>query len=285
MIRLKHIATALLLLLPLSLQGQKSAHGRQDDILNQSAIRLSATSIDPVGDSLVFVRMRQKMNRVRREQHRPTVALVLSGGGAKGAAQISILKALEEQQIPIDMVLGTSIGGLIGGLYSVGYTADELDTLIRNMDWDKVLSDKVDQNYVSYNKKMRQQRYLVSMPFHYSREDFASKVGEGVILSARKKGLRLSAAQEDELVNGAAATTSFNSLPAGYAYGLNVNNLISSLTVDYHDSLDFTTLPIPFVCVASDVVSCKAKYWTSGPLATAMRSTSPTSCPTAPVWR
>ena len=270
--RLKYIAVVLLLLLPFAAQGQRQ-YRRHTDYKKQTTVRLAATSTDPDTDSLVFLRMRERMDKVRKDQHRPTVALVLSGGGAKGAAQVSILKALEERQIPIDMVLGTSIGGLIGGLYSIGYTADELDSLVRNMDWDKVLSDNVNQDFVSYNKKMRQQRYLVSIPFHYAKEDFVSKVGEGVIMSARRKGLHLSAAQEDELVNGAAATTSFNSLPAGYAYGLNVNNLISSLTVDYHDSLDFMSLPIPFVCVASDVVSCKAKYWTSGPLATAMRST------------
>ena len=267
-----NIAIVFLLLLNLSASAQRPRRP-QADYLDQSGIRLAATSIDPDGDSIVFARMRERMKKVRSEQGRPTVALVLSGGGAKGAAQISILKALEEKEIPIDMILGTSIGGLIGGLYATGYTADELDTLIRNMDWDKVLSDKVNQDFVPYSKKMRQQRYLVSMPFHYSKEDFASKVGEGVILSARRKGLNLSASQEDELVDGAASTTSFNSLPAGYSYGLNVNNLIASLTVDYHDSLDFMSLPIPFVCVASDVVSCKAKYWTSGPLATAMRST------------
>lgn len=271
MTRLRYIALILLILLPLGAQGQRQR--RRSDIRNQTTVRLAATSADPAADSMVFIRMRERMNKVRREQHRPTVALVLSGGGAKGAAEISILKALEEKEIPIDMVLGTSIGGLIGGLYSIGYTADDLDSLIRNMDWGKVLSDNVNQDFVNYNKKMRQQRYLVSMPFHYAKEDFVSKVGEGVIMSARRKGLHLNAAQEEELVNGAAATTSFNSLPAGYAYGLNVNNLIASLTVDYHDSLDFMSLPIPFVCVASDVVSCKAKYWTSGPLTTAMRST------------
>ena len=272
MTRLRYMALILLILLPMGAQGQRQ-HRRQTNIKNQTTVRLAATSADPDADSLVFLKMREKMNKVRKEQHRPTVALVLSGGGAKGAAEISILKALEEKEIPIDMVLGTSIGGLIGGLYSIGYTADDLDSLIRNMDWNKVLSDKVDQDFVPYNKKMRQQRYLVSIPFHYAKEDFVSKVGEGMIISARRKGLHLSAAQEDELVNGAAASTSFNSLPAGYAYGFNVNNLIASLTVDYHDSLDFMSLPIPFVCVASDVVSCKAKYWTSGPLTTAMRST------------
>ena len=227
--------------------------------------------IDAKRDSVAFAKFRLHMDSIRA--NRSTIALVLSGGGAKGAAQVSILKYLEEKDIPVDMVLGTSIGGLIGALYSLGYTAAELDTLVSNLDWNKVLSDKVNQDFVPYAKKMRQQRYLVSIPFHYAKEDFASKVGEAMIISARRKGLNLSAAQEDELVNGAAATTSFNSLPAGYAYGLNVNNLIASLTVDYHDSLDFSTLPIPFVCVASDVVSCKAKYWTSGPLTVAMRST------------
>ena len=165
MTRLRYMALILLILLPMGAQGQRQR--RRSDIRNQATVRLAATSADPVADSMVFLRMHERMNKVRREQHRPTVALVLSGGGAKGAAEISILKALEEKEIPIDMVLGTSIGGLIGGLYSIGYTADDLDSLIRNMDWGKVLSDNVNQDFVSYNKKMRQQRYLVSMPFHY----------------------------------------------------------------------------------------------------------------------
>ena len=236
-------------------------------------VRLAASSVDPETDSVVFAKMRHRMDSIRSTQGRPTVALVLSGGGAKGAAHVSVLKYLEEQQIPIDMILGTSMGGLIGGLYALGYTASELDTLVRGMDWDKALSDKVDQNYVQYTKKMRQQRYLVSIPFHYSKEDFAAKVGEGVLASFRRRGVHLSAAQEEDLVNGAAASTSFNSLPAGYAYGVNVNNIIASKTVGYQDSLDFMKLPIPFFCVASDMVSCKAKYWTSGPFNTAMRST------------
>ena len=236
-------------------------------------VRLAATSTNPEEDSLVFLKMRAKMDKIRKEQKRPTVALVLSGGGAKGAAHVSVIKYIEEQQIPVDMVLGTSMGGLIGGLFALGYTGDELDTLVRGMDWSLALSDKISQDFVSYNKKMRQQRYLISLPFHYSKEDFAAKVEEGVLAAARKKGVHLSAAQEEDLVNGAAATTTLNSLPAGYAYGFNVNNIIASKTVGYQDSTDFTTLPIPFFCVASDVVSCKAKNWSSGPFNTAMRST------------
>ena len=271
MIRLKYICVVLLLLLGPWAGAQQAGKGNRP--LRRENVRLAATSTDPEVDSLMFSRMREKMDKIRREQGRPTVALVLSGGGAKGVAHVSIIKYLEEQKIPVDMVLGTSMGGLIGGLYALGYTADELDSLVRGMDWDKALSDKVSQDFVSYNVKMRQQRYLISMPFHYAKEDFVAKVGEGVIASARRQGVHLSAAQEEDLVNGAAASTSFNSLPAGFAYGVNVNNIIASKTVGYQDSLDFSTLPIPFFCVSTDIVSCKAKYWTSGPLNTAMRST------------
>ena len=99
---------------------------------------------------------------------------------------------------------------LVGGLVALGYTADELDTLVRGMDWSLALSDKISQDFVSYNKKMRQQRYLISLPFHYAKEDFEAKVEEGVLASARRRGLNLSAAQEEDMVKGAAATTSFS---------------------------------------------------------------------------
>ena len=128
--RLKYIAVVLLLLLPFAAQGQRQ-YRRHTDYKKQTTVRLAATSTDPEVDSLMFSRMREKMDKIRREQGRPTVALVLSGGGAKGVAHVSIIKYLEEQKIPVDMVLGTSMGGLIGGLYALGYTADELDSLVR----------------------------------------------------------------------------------------------------------------------------------------------------------
>ena len=272
MIKLRYILAFILIFCCVGAGAQRSTR-RPRQKRPPVEVRLAATSTNPEEDSLVFLKMRAKMDKIRKEQKRPTVALVLSGGGAKGAAHVSVIKYIEEQQIPVDMVLGTSMGGLIGGLFALGYTGDELDTLVRGMDWSLALSDKISQDFVSYNKKMRQQRYLISLPFHYSKEDFAAKVEEGVLAAARKKGVHLSAAQEEDLVNGAAATTTLNSLPAGYAYGFNVNNIIASRTVGYQDSTDFTTLPIPFFCVASDVVSCKAKNWSSGPFNTAMRST------------
>ena len=235
--------------------------------------RLAATSVNPADDSIAIMKMRERMDSIRKAENRPTVAVVLSGGGAKGAAHLGTLKYLEEKQIPIDMILGTSIGGLVGGMYALGYDADCLDSLFRTLDWGKTLSDRVDPDLIPYKRKMRNSRYLVSLPFHYAAEDFAAKVGDGVRYSARRSNLNLSSAQEDDLVRDAASTTSFNSLPSGLVYGLNVNNLIAGKTVGYHDSLDFADLPVPFFCVASDLVSCKAKYWTSGPLNTALRST------------
>ena len=90
-------------------------------------------SYDPKGDSVFFAEMQQRMAEIRKS--RPTVALVLAGGGAKGAAHIGVMKYLEEKGIPIDFVAGTSMGGLMGGLYSMGYSAKEIDSIVRSIDW------------------------------------------------------------------------------------------------------------------------------------------------------
>ena len=235
--------------------------------------KISATSVDPGRDSVVFAMMRKRLAEIRRRNRRPTVALVLSGGGAKGAAHIGALKYIEEQKIPVDVVLGTSMGGLIGGLYSLGYKVDELDSLMRSIDWSTALTDKVDRQYISYSVKRRRQTYVLSIPFHYRQRDFIAKVGDGVSYSAGKTAVHLSAGAEGEPERPTASGTALLGLPAGIAYGLNVGNMISSLTVGYQDSLSFADLPIPFFCVASDMVSCKAKYWSEGPLNAAMRST------------
>ena len=104
-----------------------------------SAVRADAISVDPKGDSLAFERMRQRMAQIRKT--RPTVALVLSGGGAKGTAHVPVIRYIEELGIPVDLVVGTSMGGLVGGLYSLGYSVEEMDSIVRNMDWAWALSD------------------------------------------------------------------------------------------------------------------------------------------------
>ena len=100
--------------------------------------------IDPKADSAAIARMRGRMDEIRK--FRPTVALVLSGGGAKGAAHIGVIRYVESLGIPVDMVLGTSMGGLVGGLYALGYTPDQMDTLIRGIDWQWALSESLSLN-------------------------------------------------------------------------------------------------------------------------------------------
>ena len=212
---------------------------------NSSRIRPRETysvlsqSIDPQGDSIAFAGMRARMEEIRKT--RPTVALVLSGGGAKGAAHIGVIRRLEELEIPIDAVLGTSMGGLVGGIYALGYSSAELDSLIRGLDWSMILSDKVERQYLSYSEAKYGEKIMLSLPIGPS-SDFSEKLSSLF-------------------------------LPSGIVYGQNVNNLISSLTVGYHDDLNFMDLPVPFVCVAADMVTNKAKIWYEGSLNTALRST------------
>ena len=222
-------------------------------------------------DALAVKQIRFQMARIRR--HRPTVALVLSGGGAKGAATVGALKFLEEYQIPVDMVVGTSIGGMVGGLYSLGYSVDYLDSLFHNMNWDMVLSDKVDLRYIPYSRIRYKEKYVLSFPFYYRSEDYKNFLaGDMPFAAGRSRQLHLGASSPssaDELVRG----NLLGSLPSGFVFGQNVNQEITSRTVGYSDSTDFFKFPIPFACVATDMVSGKAKIWHNGSINQAMRST------------
>ncbi|MBR3074528.1 MAG: patatin-like phospholipase family protein [Bacteroidales bacterium] len=201
------------------------------------------------------------MDRIHSEQHRPTVGLVLSGGGAKGAAHVGVLKYLKEQEIPVDAVFGTSMGGLVGGLTALGYSPEYLDSLLRALDWGVMLTDRIDPSYYSFARKQYRETYLVSIPFHYAKQDFQNRIDEQVRYSDRRGS--------DEF----GTNNLMSSLPSGYVYGFNVNNMLSSLSVGYQDNMSFTKLPLPFFCVSADIVSLKSKNWTSGSLKTAMRST------------
>lgn len=97
------------------------------------------------------------------------VAVVLGGGGTKGVAHIGVLKVLEEAGIPIDYVVGTSMGAIVGGLYSIGYTASEIDSMVRVQDWTMLLSDRITRNNLTFPEKENSERYIISLPFGKNR--------------------------------------------------------------------------------------------------------------------
>ncbi len=240
-------------------------------LLTFAGLTLSARGIDPQADSADVAAMRLRMDEIRRE--RPTVALVLSGGGAKGAAHIGVLRRIEELKIPVDMVLGTSMGGLVGGLYAVGYTPDQIEELMRSMDWGWVFSDRLSRKHISYADMKYKEKYQLSIPFFYESDYFKMMRADGNRFDQLHKhnDFHLGADQEEGF--DLFKKNLLGSLPSGYIYGQNVSNLISSLTIGYQDEMSFQDLPIPFVCVAADMVSGKAKVWHRGKLNDAMRST------------
>jgi NTE family protein len=165
--------------------------------------------------------------------HRKKVAVVLSGGGAKGMAHIGVLKVIERAGIPVDYIVGTSMGSIVGGLYAIGYDAHKLDSMVRCQDWTFLLTDKVNRKDQDFEGRERQDTYLLSVPLR------------------KKKGQELS---------------------GGLIQGQNLSNLFAKLTVGYHDSINFATLPIPFACVATNLVNNTEVDMYSGWLSTAMRA-------------
>lgn len=210
--------------------------------VQSNAAKSYSYGIDPRRDSVAFEEMRQRMAQIREQ--RPTVAVVLSGGGAKGAAEISVLRHLDELGIPVDLVVGTSIGGLLGGLYACGYSGEEMERLMRQMDWDYLLSDSYPRRHNSLDQKDYDRKYQLSIPF-----------GPHGLAEA-----------------GAKNTTTGPKLD-GIVQGRNVSNLFSSLLIGYEDERDFLKLPIPFICIAADMVSAQPKIWHCGRLSDALRST------------
>lgn len=224
-------------------------------------------SVSPQRDSLEVQKMRARMDSIRR--HRPTVALVLSGGGAKGAAHVGVMHYLDSLKIPVDFVVGTSMGGLMGCMKALGYTSAQIDTVVRQMDWNAMIRDILPRNYSSYKQLKYKERYQISMPFYYVQgtggksEELAPRLHTDINLKDVKSGRGLESVKDNLL----------RSLPSGYVFGQNVYNLFSSLTIGYQDPMNFIDLPIPFACVSTDIGSGKSKVWYDGPLNIALRST------------
>lgn len=213
-------------------------------------------------DKEAVKQIQARMDRIHTEQHRPAVALVLGGGGAKGAAHIGAIKRIEELGIPVDMVLGTSIGGLVGGMYALGYDGNYLDSLIRSIDWELALSDNIPRSQVARSQLKYKESFVASIPFYHRDEVEKDLKLKDILLS------RSLAPYQSVLKNNL-----LRGLPSGVVEGQNIYNIFTSVSAGYADSLDFFSLPIPFACVATDMASGNAKIWHSGDLATAMRST------------
>ena len=171
---------------------------------------------------------------------RPKIGLVLSGGGAKGAAHIGVLKYIEEVGIPIDYIAGTSMGSIVGGMYALGYSPDEILELISTVDWDRLISNKVERKKVCYNMKDESRKYLVNVPF---------AMGEKIKTSSFK-----------------------NTLPSGIVSGDNLINLFNSLSVGYSDPVDFNDLPTPFLCIATNVINGEADILNKGIFSKSIRA-------------
>ncbi len=175
-----------------------------------------------------------QQNAAPRVQPRPKIGVALEGGGAMGLAHIGVLKWFEEHHIPVDYVAGTSMGGLVGGFYATGMSPDELKTLIDGMDWRKILGDRTPYEDLAFRRKEDQRAYPNSLLF----------------------GLR----------GGL-------SLPSGLNAGHQIGLLIDRVTLPYDQVPSFDALPVPFRCVATDLVSQKAYVFKDGSLAVALRST------------
>lgn len=144
---------------------------------------------------------------------RPKIGLVLSGGGAKGFAHIGVLKVLEQAGVKIDYIGGTSMGAVVGGLYASGYSATQIDSIFTSTNFDELLSDYIPRTTKSFYEKRNDELYALSLPFN------KFSIGIPIALS---KGM--------------------------YNY-----NLIAKLTHNVRHVRDFSKLPIPFVCVATDI--------------------------------
>ena len=184
---------------------------------------------------------------------RPKVGIVLGGGGAKGAAHIGVLKYIEEIGLPVDYVVGTSMGSIIGGLYALGYSPYEIENLISQLDWSQYMSNNVERMDISSADKLRRSTYLINISFNH---------GE---LKDRLKKMK-----DDE--QSSTSVSLISSLPDAFIGGTDLLNLFNSLCIGYQDSTDFNELPIPFACVATNLTTGEAVVLRSGKFPEAIRA-------------
>jgi NTE family protein len=169
-----------------------------------------------------------------KQEGRPRIGLVLGGGGARGAAHVGVLKVLEDMQVPIDCVVGNSMGAIVGGLYASGLSPDDIEREMVNMDWDDVLDDKPARPDQQFRRKRDDDNYLI------------------------KKYIGM----EDGRIE----------LPLGYIQGQKFDMELTRLTQDASGAETFDELPIPFRAVATDIETGKVVVLSKGNLARSIRA-------------
>lgn len=170
--------------------------------------------------------------RARNANEPRKLGLVLSGGGARGLAHIGVLKVLEEEKLDIKVVTGTSMGSIVGGLYAIGYSPSEMEKIALQTDWTFVLADRVPRKRESIEKKLMEGRYIATLP-----------IDSGKI-----------------------------KLPESLVAGQLISEMLSRLTVGFHQNMDFRKLPIPFGCVAADIETGEPVLFDKGVLPEAIRA-------------
>lgn len=168
---------------------------------------------------------------------RPKIGLVLSGGGAKGAAHIGILKVLEQNKVPIDYVVGTSIGAYVGGLYALGYSAEEIENIMLGLPWNDSYSDFIPREDLLFEDKKLRDQYNISIRLGYSENRFK--------------------------------------MPKGLLLGQTVSQLLqqsTDLIGIFLDENGFDQLAVPYRAVASDLVTAKPVVLSSGSLYQVMKA-------------
>lgn len=165
---------------------------------------------------------------------RPTIGLVLEGGGALGLAHVGVLRWFEENHIPVDYIAGTSMGGLVGGLYATGMSGTEVDKFLQGVNWNASLRNELPYRSRSFRRKEDKREYPNDLEFGLRR---------GVVF------------------------------PSGFNSGHQVGLILDQVALPYSDLKSFDELPTPFRCVATDLVSGQAKVFDGGSLSEALRST------------
>ena len=192
---------------------------------------------------VVYANAQSKKNSSISQPNRPKVGVVLGGGGAKGASHIGVLKYIEEMGIPVDYVAGTSMGSIIGGFYAMGYSPEELTQLIAGINWSEYIGNKIDRPMMSKEARVRNSTMVLNVPFSL-----------------------------ESLFDSDPNSTFISQLPSAYVNNSSLINLFNDLCVGYQEDMDFNDLPIPFACVATDMITGKEEVLRSGSMPTAMRA-------------